>query len=545
MSFISHNTAIIGDIWGSKVQKKEKNLLLFDLNNNRREGGNTDHGMRACRVVSSVGSIFGLGALSCALCVSRRYVEPGHAEGARESGSMATTGAAVTIPVSYTPGSGPGGVLTAPVTAVTTHCDILSECVTQADELTLQMKAQAASGTTASHVLTKEGMEEFMEELKTSATNQLTIMIDDMRNGAMIQQAGMHEIRRALHYAVTLKERNWIDEGNQYTPLMRMLTVELLRRDNEGVLSADDVLHISTNIVVSNFYNRHLWNRMEKSMMKFSNYENIDISSVKTFTTKLFRSRRGCAQETLDIRRKILNAMSRRVGTLANDFDLPSLLGVLQCYAAHDLVPRWIEPLAHRAANHIADYTPHEAATLSSILRRWGLMRLEVCEKIVERIGTTDLLTHHMATNALFSVKLCYSRISDGGRNSMNAEPMRQKLRALGEQIGARLDEVVYPALPVVLKVLDVVVTVKIYVPKKCLQSIFNQANDMVGVLIEGKDELVDPKTKKRVRPITAEEARQLQALLHHYGAELSSELNGRLKQAFAEGLLPDEASMF
>jgi hypothetical protein len=67
----------------------------------------------------------------------------------------------------------------------------------------------------------------------------------------------------------------------------------------------------------------------------------------------------------------------------------------------------------------------------------------------------------------------------------------------------------------------------------------------MMAVLIEGQDELVDPKTKKRVRPITSEEARQLQALLNHYGAELSMELNARLKQIFAEGLLPDEASMF
>ncbi|CUG93088.1 Hypothetical protein, putative [Bodo saltans] len=451
---------------------------------------------------------------------------------------------AVAIPIRFTPGSGPGGALAAPSTAVTGHCDVLSECVTQADELTMQMKAQEATGS-AGQVLTKEGMEEFMEELKSSACAEMTTLIQETKGSVMLQQAGMHELRRTLHYTTNLMERKWIDDATQYTPMMRMLTVELLRRDNDGVLSPDDVLYVSSHIIVSNFYNRQLWNRLEKSMLKFSNFELIDIASIKSLTTKLFRSRKGCAPETMDVRRKILNAMSRRVGVLANDFDIPSLLGVLQCYAAHDLLPRWIEPLAHRAANHIGDYTPHECATMGSVLRRWGLMRLEVCEKLLERIVTTDTLTHHMATNALFSVKLCYGRISEGGRNAMNAEPMKQKLRAMGEQIGARLDEVVYPALPVVLRILDVVVTMKIYVPRKCLEGIFQQANDMMGVLIEGKDELVDPKTKKRVRPITAEEARQLQALLNHYGTDLSAELSARLKQAFADGLLPDEESMF
>lgn len=448
------------------------------------------------------------------------------------------------LPVSFTSGSGPGSALAAPSTAITTHCDVLSECVTQADELLMQMKAQAASGATG-QVLTKEAMDELMDELKTMAAGEMNVLVQSIRTGPMIQEAGMHELRRALHYATNLKERNWIDEDGQYTPVMRALTVELIRRDNEGVLSSDDVLFVSSQIVVANFYNRQLWNRLEKSMLKFSNFELVNLATIKSISTKLFRTRKGCAPETLDVRRKILNAMGRRVGVLANDFDLPSLLGVLQCYAAHDLMPRYIEPLAHRAANHINDYTPHECATLSSVLRRWGLIRLESCERVVERICTTDLMTHHMATNALQSVRTCYQRISDGGRNAVNAEPMRQKLRAMGEQIGARLDEVVFPALPVVLRVLDIVVTLKIYVPRKCLESIFKQANDMMAVLVEGKDELVDPKTGKRVRPITAEEARQLQALLNHYGSDLSAELSGRLKQAFADGLLPDEASMF
>ena len=443
------------------------------------------------------------------------------------------------VTVTYTPGSGPGGVLSAPTTAITAHCDVLSECLTKADELKMQMKAQEAGGTA---ILTKEGMDEFVEELKSTATSELQTLYQS--GGQLMQQAGMHELRRALYYTTALKDRSWLQE-QEYTGLMRQLTVELMRRDNDGVLSPDDVLYVSTHVIVSNFYNRHLWNRMERSMLKFSNFENIEMSSIKAFTTKLFKTRKGCAKETLDIRRKILNAMARRVGTLANDFDLPSLLGVLQCYTVHDLMPRYLEPLAHRATNHINDFTPQECATLSHLLRKWRLMRLEICEKLVARICAADLLTHHMATSALISIRSCFSGISEGGRNAINAEPMKQKLRAMGEQVACRLDEVVFPALPVVLKTLDVIVTMKIYVPKKCLLSMFRQANDMLAVIVEGKDELVDPKTGKRVRPITAEEGRQLQALLYHYGSDLSQELSARLKEAFREGLLPDEASMF
>lgn len=448
------------------------------------------------------------------------------------------------IPVVFTPGSGPGGALAAPSTAITGYCDVLSECLAKADELKMQMKAQEA-GDASAQILTKEGMDEFIDELKTNAQNEIATIVDATKSSpALWQQAGMHELRRTLYYATQLKDRQWLQES-QYSQIMRGLTVEFLRRDNEGVMSPDDVLYISTHVVISNFYNRHLWNRMEHSMTKWTNYENIDLASIKALSTKLFKTRRGCAKETLDVRRKILNAMARRVGTLANDFDLPSLLGVLQCYTVHDLMPRYLEPLAHRATNHISDYTPHECATLSQILRKWRLMRLEVCEKVVERIGQSEQLSHHMAISALLCVKTCFMRISDGGRNAMNAEPMRQKLRAMGEQICCRLDEVTYPALPVILQILDVIVTMKIYVPKKCLQSVFRQANDMISVVTEGKDDLVDPKTGKRVRAITAEEGRQLQALLYHYGSDLSAELSNRLKEAFREGLLPDEASVF
>eukprot|EP00758_Cryptobia_borreli_P008017 Tbor_TRINITY_DN5351_c3_g2::TRINITY_DN5351_c3_g2_i1::g.3838::m.3838 len=450
-----------------------------------------------------------------------------------------------TVPVLFSPGSGPGGALSAPVTAITGHCDILSECLTKADEIKMQMKAQEASDMTQ-HVLTSENMEECMKELKATATGEITAIVESMKTSSVaLQTAGMHELRRTLFYATQLKERTWLEEA-EYTTMMRGLTVEFLRRDNEGVLASDDVLYITTHMVVSNFYNRHLWNRMETSLCKWSNYENIEMSSIKSLSTRMFKTRRGCAKETLDVRRKILNAMSRRVGVLANDFDLPSLLGVLQCYTVHDLMPRFLEPLAHRATNHVNDFTPHECATLSQILRKWRLMRLEVCEKIVERISTSDQLTHHMAISALLCIKTCYTRISDGGRNAMNADPMRQKLRAMGEQIGCRLDEVTYPALPVILQVLDVIVTMKIYVPKKCLQSIFSQANNMIAVVTDTtQEEQIDPKTGKRVRPITAEEARQLQALLYHYGSDLSAELGERLKNAFKEGLLPDEASVF
>ncbi|EAN97201.1 putative mitochondrial RNA binding complex 1 subunit [Trypanosoma cruzi] len=490
-----------------------------------------------------------------ALCSTRRWVAsvgssttaPSSMPMTAQQMSLETPMAAVatpegSLPVTYTPGSGPNGALTAPTTAITGHCDVLSECLAKADELALQLKAQNALGASA-EILTQEGMEEFVDELRASATSEMTALVEQMQKTPLLQHAGMHELRRTLYYATSLKERDWLEDP-KYIAAMRMLTVELLRRDNDGVLSADDVLYVSTHIVSSNFYNRHLWNRMEKAMLKFSNYENIDMASIKAFSTKLFKTRRGCAKETLDIRRKILLAMSRRVGVLANDFDLPSLLGILQCYTVHDLTPFHLEPLAIRATNHVNDFTPHECATLSHVLRKWRTMRLEVCERLVERICTADQLTHHMANAAMVSIRACYAKVSDGGRNAMNAEPTRQKLRAMGEQVGSRLDEVEYPALPVILSILDVIVTLKIYVPKKSLQTIFLQANDMLAVVMEQKDDLVDPKTGKRVRFITAEEGRQLQALLSHYGNDLAPELAQRLKEAFREGMLPDEASL-
>lgn len=446
--------------------------------------------------------------------------------------------------MTFTAGT-PGTALSAPATEITAHCDVLSDCLTRADELKMQLKAQEAAGDDESaQVLSDEMVKEFYDEVKSAATTEISAIVASVRQSpALLQKAGMHELRRTLFYSTQLKERDWLAEA-EYTTLMRGLTVEFLRRDNEGVMAPDDVLYVTTHVVVSNFYNRHLWNRMETSLGKWTNFDNVDMSSIKAFSTRMFKTRRGCAKETLDIRRKVLNAMSRRVGVLANDFDLPSLLGVLQCYTVHDLMPRFLEPLAHRATNHINDFTPHECATLSQILRKWRLMRLEVCDKVVERICQSEQLTHHMAISALLCVKTCYSRVSDGGRNGMNAEPMRQKLRAMGEQVCARLDEVQYPALPVILQVLDVIVTLKIYVPKKCLLTMFSQANTMIEIVTDPtKDVPIDPVTGKRLRPITAEEARQLQALLYHYGTDLSAELGTRLKNAFREGLFPDEAS--
>jgi hypothetical protein len=72
----------------------------------------------------------------------------------------------------------------------------------------------------------------------------------------------------------------------------------------------------------------------------------------------------------------------------------------------------------------------------------------------------------------------------------------------------------------------------------------FSQANTMIEIVTDPtKDVPIDPVTGKRLRPITSEEARQLQALLYHYGTDLSAELGTRLKEAFKEGLFPDEAS--
>lgn len=89
-------------------------------------------------------------------------------------------------------------------------------------------------------------------------------------------------------------------------------------------------------------------------MQRLSNFESIDLPTIKGLTTKLYKTRRNCPRETMDVRRKILTAMVRRIGMLANDLDLPSLLGVLQCYVLHDMSPFALEPLAVRATNHVS-----------------------------------------------------------------------------------------------------------------------------------------------------------------------------------------------
>ncbi|KAK7194379.1 mitochondrial RNA binding complex 1 subunit [Novymonas esmeraldas] len=447
------------------------------------------------------------------------------------------------VVVTYSPGSGTAGNgLSLPTTALTGHCDVISETLSKADELHQQKKAQAALGS-GGDVLTAEGIDEMVEELKDITTGEVEVLVGRMRSPAVVQQAGMHELRRTLYYATSLKARDWIDPV-QYTALMRVLTVELLRRDSEGVLAPDDVLYVSTHMITANFYNRHLWNRMERALLISRNYDNIDLATVKALSTKLFKTRRGCAKETLDVRRKILSAMTRRVGVLANDYDLPSLMGILQCYTTHDMVPSQVQALAVRAANHVSELTPQECATLSQVLRKFHMLRLEVCERLVERICTADELNQHMVTSSLVAIRTCYNRISDSGRNALHAEPTRQKLRAMGEQVGCRLQEAKFPTMTVILNVLDIVVNLRIYVPKKALQSLFGQAHRMVTVVVEQEDNLIDPETGKQVRPITMEQGRQLHALLLHYGAELCPELQGLLKRCFKEGLLPDEASL-
>lgn len=440
------------------------------------------------------------------------------------------------------PGAGTGA-LSGPTTTLSANCNILSDCVSKADELTHQLKVMAANPESQSgQVMTKESINEFMEELKSTATNEITTMVKTMRSQpAIVNQAGMHELRRALYYSISLKRRDWITE-EAFNASMKMLSLEFLRRDYDGALTADDVLFISTHVIMSNYYNRHLWNRMEQSLYKSRTFDNIDMNTVRGLSTKLSRSRKDAQPEALDVRRKVLNAMARRVGILVNDFEIPTLIGILNCYSKHDMMPKHIETLAQRAINHIGDLTPYECAQLISILRRWGMMRMEVCERLIERICTVEELNVSMATGSLLSIRTCYSRITDGGRGAANAEPMRQKLRAIGEQVASRLDEVKYPNLSAILSSLDVIVTVRIFVPKKCLQSIFAQANDMIGLAIDGKPMLNakgDP-----IKPITNEQGRQLQAMLMHYGSDLCPDLHTRLRQAFKDGILPDEASL-
>src|SRR3989338_4960389 len=241
----------------------------------------------------------------------------------------------------------------------------------------MQMRLQE-QGDTTTQLITREGYLEYVEELKLSASQEIGAMVESIKqNPGLMHNAHMSELRRSLYYAITLKKKDWLEEP-QYDTMMKALSLEFLRRDFDGAMSSDDVLFVSTHVVISNYYQRQLWNRMEQSLFKSRAFDNIELATIKGLSTKLYRSLRDSRPEALDVRRKILNAMARRVGTLANDFDLPALLGILQCYTRHDLMPRAVEPLVHRAINHIGDFTPHECAALTNVIRKWGLMRLEV-----------------------------------------------------------------------------------------------------------------------------------------------------------------------
>lgn len=502
-------------------------------------------------------------------------VKPSHGSGVALAGSFGTTlpsaainaAHATNVPIPL-PGKDapapaiaqPGastGALSGPTTVITSSCNVLSECVGKAEELLHQIKIldanpemaaqhQAASGSSAdgggAAPMGKEAIQNFLVELKTTASAEISTMVHNMRaSPTLIHQAGMHELRRALYYSVSLKRKDWLSPDT-FNASMKMLSLEFLRRDYDGALSSDDVLFISTHVIMSNYYNRHLWNRMEQALYKFKTFDHVDMNTIRGLSTKLSRSRKDAQPEALDVRRKVLHAMSRRVGVLVNDFEIPTIIGILNCYSKHDMMPKHIETLALRAINHIGDLTPYECAQLVSILRRWGMMRLEVCERLIERICTVDELSVSMATGGLLAVRTCFARISEGGRNAVNAEPTKQKLRSIGEQLACRLDEVKFQNLQAILACLDVVVTIRVYVPRKCLQNLFSQANEMIGMAMEGKQQLNFHGQPRR--PITAEEGRQLQATLYHYGQDLSPELSSRLRQAFKDGLLPDEASI-
>ena len=430
------------------------------------------------------------------------------------------------------------GPMVAPATEISNWCTTLNECLQKADELKQQIRAAEAGGESA-QIMTREGMDEFIEELKATASDEVHTMVQTMRSDpSLIQKAGMHELRRTLFYAVTLRNKHWLQDA-EYNSLMKGLSNEFLRRDYDGALGADDILFITTHVVMSNYYNRHLWNRMEANLFRARTFDSVDLPTCRGLSVKLFRTKRFASRESLDVRRKVLNAMSSRIGTLANDFELPALLGMLQCYAAHDMMPAQLEPLALRAINHIDDYTPAECATLSKVLRQWNLIKLEVCEKLIERICTAEKMTNGMALMSILSLKSCFHKVAEGGRNAINAEPTKQKLRALSEQIACRLDEVEFRNVHGVITCLEFVLQNKIFVPKCCLENVFKAAEDFVTIQLEGKEDAA-----RRFQTITSEQSRQLQALLIHFGIELCPDLDGKLKQGFQEGIWPDEASL-
>eukprot|EP00760_Papus_ankaliazontas_P002058 PhM_4_TR10814/c0_g1_i1/m.40097 len=445
--------------------------------------------------------------------------------------------------VTAIPGIRLPGTPTEPLTQLSPICDHLSECAMRYDELKSQIAAQekaqkeqqqqqaggGAAASMAAHnpklaplpILSNAVMEEFVGELRSTALRHMESLQATIATPGMVQAASIGELRRVLYYAVTLRGYGWVSEL-MFAQLMKTLSREFVRRGKIGALAQDDVVYIATFVAVADYYNKPLWTALEFALNR-GTFTALDKQIVKGMTTRLFKSKPSSRPESVDLRRQLLKSMSRRVGELCNEFELPHILRIIQCYTVHDIFPKPIFDLATRAMMHVQEYNPQESATLCQIFRKWRILTPEVCDRLLEKILTAEVLTSQMASYGLMACKMMYRKLATGAAST---EVERQKLRQLGERLASRLDEVQFTSHIPVLQCLDAVVGLRLYLPHKTIQAVFAHAGALV----------VDNPQRMNL-----DEGRQLLALLEYFGIDFNRPLAVTLRKLFKEGALEEE----
>eukprot|EP00759_Apiculatamorpha_spiralis_P017709 PhF_6_TR23817/c0_g1_i1/m.33360 len=443
--------------------------------------------------------------------------------------------------ITAVPGVRLPGTAPEPTTHLSGICDQLSELTTRFEEIKTQLaavrhpnderaqkKLQIQQSRTSGlepmpTVTSKDVLEGYVTEIRTATVTHIESVYSILATPGMVQTASTAELRRCLFYCANMRQFNWISEL-LFAQTMKIMAQEFVRRMKLGTMTQDDVIYVATFIAVSDYYNKPLWTALEYALSR-GTFSQLDKGIIKGMTTRLFRTKRGSKAESVDLRRQLLKAMSRRVGELVNELELPQILRIIQCYTLHDIFPKPIFDLATRAMMNVHEYNATESAILCQIFGRWRILTPEVCERLLEKISSAETLTAHMESCGLQACKTMYRKLSLG---SSQTEIERQKLRQLGEKLASRLDEVTFKSHVQILQVLDAIVVLRLYLPQKVIQAVFASASTILS----------DPNVGKRVN---LEQGRQLLALLEYFGVEYSRTLAVQLRKMFKDGVLEEE----
>ena len=450
--------------------------------------------------------------------------------------------------VTSIPGVRLPGAAPEPVTELSQICNQLSEATMRYGELQKQIDAMDTSPfTIVKHkgklikrkrrkqaenseiegdqipMFSKDELHEFIHELRRESMKQMEHVLKLMLQHGFAETASIGELRRMLYYCVTLKSYKWL-ETMLFLELMKILSKEFHRRMNYGLLAQDDVIYIATFVCVGNFYYKALWESLEYALDR-GTYTQLEMGLVKSMTTRLFQTQKFAQAETKDLRRLLLKSMARRIGELVNEFELPQLMRIVQCYTVHDIFPKPIFDLATRAMMNVHDYNAKESAALCNIFLKWRILTPEVCERLLEKIASAEKLDVAMVVSALSAARGTYRRLCTA---SAQNDLEKQKIRQQAERIANRMNELIFKDHRSVLTILNCIIQLRLYLPQNIIQSIFAAT----GQLISAPD---------IARKMTSDSARQLLGLLEYFGVEHSRVLAVKLRKMFQDGVLEEE----